>query len=398
MDVAPDAEPPWLVLPAGPGVAVFEGARGEAVLIATSADVRGLARSRLGPAGAGLADHRAITRRVLGYATGSMLEADVLYLEQARLRMPAMHRIVSERWRAWTVQVDPEVEHPRWTAARLEPGPRAPAGRVLGPFPDRSSAARLIERVIDAFDLCREHHLLVQAPHARACPYKEMGRCAAPCDGSEPMASYRARVARAAGVIADGAEAVRRALEADMLAASGQNEFELAAELKRQADRLGALTAPGLAHAADLADWNLAIVVPGAGAPAKRARVLAFGGGRLAAAGELDARADAAAAAEIARRVLGGVRSTWPLDEAGVDTIGAVMRWLHSPSSRRRGVAVRVRRRMTAEQLSGDLSAAAAVVWRSGRSPASEADQIMERDGPSPQGFGGVGDDGATAT
>ena len=44
-------------------------------------------------------------------------------------------------------------------------GGALPPGVVLGPLPDKDAAGRMIETVIDCFDLCRYHHILVQAPH-----------------------------------------------------------------------------------------------------------------------------------------------------------------------------------------------------------------------------------------
>src|SRR6185295_16204268 len=98
------------------------------------------------------------------------------------------------------------------SAARDLPDPRLLAlarGVFIGPIADKDTAGRLIERTIDAFDLCRYHHLLVQAPRATACAYKEMGRCPAPCDGSETMAGFRARTLAAAAHLTGDRETLK---------------------------------------------------------------------------------------------------------------------------------------------------------------------------------------------
>src|SRR3712207_7312326 len=47
------------------------------------------------------------------------------------------------------------------------------------------------------------------APNAAACAYKEMGKCAAPCDGSSSMEQYRQSVGSSARTLVDPAPFVR---------------------------------------------------------------------------------------------------------------------------------------------------------------------------------------------
>lgn len=352
VEVAADQEPDWLALPARPGVIALEDGQRRSLLLATTSDVRAWARRRLAPSteddrrSALRPDHRAVTRRLEAIEVGSSLEAEVIYLAQARARMPLVHRVVSERWRPWFVHVDPSAEFPLWSKTRLgAPGESLPpaSGVLLGPLENKEVAAKLIDRVTDAFDLCRDYRLLMQAPNARACAYKEMGRCPAPCDGSEPMPSFRARTGRAVEMLLRGLDAARAAVEADMKAAAAATDFELAAMLKQQLDRLEALSTPALAHLYDLRRWRMAAVMPTARAGVGRVLVLA--GGRLAIAGEATADMDRAEAGRLATCVLNAAVTAWP-DElpepAQLDTLAPVTRWLHAPKSRRRGVMIRL--------------------------------------------------------
>ncbi|HVU65341.1 MAG TPA: hypothetical protein VHC70_15275, partial [Phycisphaerales bacterium] len=208
MTVPPSAEPDFLALPDAAAVVLFESADDRAVLIATTASARDLARRRLSPDPAARTTHADVRSLCAGGSVrairiGSSLEADAVYLRRARERLPHLAKVVAERWRAWFAHIDPDATFPQWTKTNLMGlvGVRSASsaiegqsrGLLLGPIPDKDGAGRFIEAVIDAFDLCRYHNLLVQAPAAVACAYKEMGRCAAPCDGTETMESYRAR-------------------------------------------------------------------------------------------------------------------------------------------------------------------------------------------------------------
>jgi DNA polymerase-3 subunit epsilon len=375
-----EASSDFLSLPARPGVAVFEGDDARPLLIATTADLRELARRRLGqpfggdtPGNPGpRADHRAITRRILAIEVGSALEADIVYLAQARRRMPETHRLVSERWRAWFVHVDPDAVFPLWSkscltggvaprSASRRAGPEAESGRglLLGPLADKDAAGRFIELMIDAFDLCRDESLLVQAPRARACAYKEMGRCASPCDGSEPMPSYRLRTRRAIETVTRGLAEMRSRFAADMQAAAAATDFELATELKQQFDRLERLAAPAFAHVTEVRAWRAVILLP---TPRPgRARLLVLCGGRLGMLEDMEITAGTEILEPLAAQALeaAGRGPAFSPGPAPLDTLAAVTRWLYTASKRRRGVHILIRTGMDAAALAHELSVAA---------------------------------------
>lgn len=378
LDVPDQGEPDFLSLPARPGVAVFEDARARPLLIATTADLRELARRRLNPDATGPArtDHRAVTRRILAFEVSSALEADVVYLTQARARTPETHRVVGERWRAWFVRVDPGEEFPRWSRTNLADVADLSTHALLGPVAQKDTAGRLIDLVTDAFDLCRDYSLLVQAPRARACAYKEMGRCPAPCDGSEPMPSFRLRTRRAVEAVSGGVVAMLARLEADMRRAAADNEFEAAAELRQQVRRLEALSKPAFAHVTDARRWRMALVLPGA--HPNRARLLVLAGGRLGVVGEIEPGASAQALESAATAAIEAARTAPPLSAgpAQLDTLAALTRWLYAPRTRRRGAAVAINDQTTPGPLALELAAAAGTL----RKPRAEAvpDQSIE--------------------
>jgi hypothetical protein len=144
-----------------------------------------------------------------------------------------------------------------------------PPGLCLGPFPSARSAQGFIDAIEDGFDLCRDVGRLAQAPRARPCAYRQMGRCLGICDGSIDMDTYRAAVARAAAFAAGDRAAVLGELEARMKRAAAELRFEEAAALKMRLDRLAGLDAPAYAHVAPGEAFQFILVQRGARKAAK---------------------------------------------------------------------------------------------------------------------------------
>src|SRR5205807_1860255 len=107
---------------------------------------------------------------------------------------------------AWFVHVNPDANFPRYTKTI---DLTTKTGVLIGPVEDKHAAARLIQLAEDSFDLCRYYNILVESPNARACAYKEMGKCPAPCDGSITMDQYRAMVSASANTLVVPAPFVR---------------------------------------------------------------------------------------------------------------------------------------------------------------------------------------------
>ncbi|MBX3402876.1 MAG: hypothetical protein KF699_05615 [Phycisphaeraceae bacterium] len=338
----------WSAAPAcHAAAAVFDGAQ-RPVLLAATGDLRAWARRRLASAPAEWVLH--------AVPCSCMMEADLAYLGLARRLAPAAASLAAERVRAWWACIDPGAEFPEWSKSNLVEGAIAPrsatrarggaggVGEALGPFADKDSAGRFIEAVIDAFDLCREHRLLVLAPAAQACAYKEMGRCAAPCDGSESMESYRARVRAAVEAVTGGAGALaglRGDVERRMRAAAAANEFESAAACKAQAERFSRLAGGAFARVRRLADFRFVLVWRG---PREGwVRIGACRGGQVAVFGDaaVAAARRSAAGSEGARELAAAARdwaarpaAEWPSgDEVG--PLGVLAREYAAPSTRR---------------------------------------------------------------
>ena len=338
-----DAEPDYAALPETRAVAIFEDDTGRASLIATCANLRALARRRLAPSDAPPAravNLRAITRAVHAAPTGSAFESDLIYLELIRERLAHVYRSVTDRWRGWFVGVDPDEPFPRF--ARASTGDMAgadPNRTFLGPVADKHAGARLIELLENAFDLCRYHHILVQAPDATACVYKEMGKCPAPCDGSETMETYRARLRDAIAFAQDPAPAIERA-EREMRAEAEAMAFERAETRRKWIEHAREATRAKFRNVRDLSRFRLLAVAPG-----QRdgwARLFAIGAGRWTTLADVARDRPEPDMATLARAALDRLApprlNPPPLTHDDMDRLGLICAWLARPEKNRRGV------------------------------------------------------------
>src|SRR5882724_2202377 len=150
-------------------------------------------------------NYHEIVRNIYWRRVDSGFEADWIYLEAARELFPRTYQGMVGFKPAWFVQVDPTNNFPRYIKTIAPLGKR---GLVIGPLEDKHAAARLIQLVEDSFDLCRYYNILVESPNAKACAYKEMGKCPAPCDGSISMSEYRQLVRYSLRLLDDPAEFV----------------------------------------------------------------------------------------------------------------------------------------------------------------------------------------------
>jgi excinuclease UvrABC nuclease subunit len=161
-------------------------------------------------------------------------EADWIYLEAARQLFPRTYQGMVGFKPAWFVQVDPTNNFPRYIKTIQPLGKR---GLVIGPLEDKHAAARLIQLVEDSFDLCRYYNILVESPNAKACAYKEMGKCPAPCDGTISMDEYRRSVQTSLQVLVRPREFIAEQ-DARMQKLAGELQFEQAGKVKAKLEQV----------------------------------------------------------------------------------------------------------------------------------------------------------------
>lgn len=196
-------------------------------------------------------NYRDVVRQVRWCRVDSAFEADWLYFEIARQLFPHTYQGMVGFRPAWFLHVNPETQFPRY----IKTTDLGKTGLYIGPVEDKHAAARLIQLIEDAFDLCRYYNLLVEAPSAKPCAYKEMGRCPAPCDGSISMEQYRYLIEWSARTLVDPADAIRTHT-ARMQQAAAALRFETAGKIKSYVEQLSRLGKGAYRHARWLKDFQ----------------------------------------------------------------------------------------------------------------------------------------------
>jgi len=196
-------------------------------------------------------NYKELVRRVDYKRVDSAFEADWIYYEAARLAFPKTYGGMVGFRPAWFVHVDPAANFPRFVKT-IDLSDTT--GQYIGPVEDKHSAQRLIELAEDSFDLCRYYNILVEAPHGRACAYKEMGKCPAPCDGTISMDVYREMVTQAAATLVEPVRELERQT-ARMKLAAASLQFEVAGRIKQLIGKLSDLGKGPFRHVASLTDF-----------------------------------------------------------------------------------------------------------------------------------------------
>lgn len=205
-------------------------------------------------------DYRAVVREIRWKRVDSAMESDLVYLDAARAVYPETYRQIVSMRQVWFVHVDPDAPFPRWTRTEAPPT----TGQTFGPILERGQASKLTETLEDLFDLCRYHNILVQSPKGAPCPYKDMGRCPAPCDGSVSMQQYRALVDWSARTLADPAREIEQQ-DQRMRDAAAELRFETAQKIKRFVTGLQSLRQADWRFVRPFADFRYLALQPGPG-------------------------------------------------------------------------------------------------------------------------------------
>lgn len=243
IDPAGDVRKQSLALPPHWCVALIEGESESPLQLVTTRDLRAWVRRKLeeqiDEKLSKRVDYAPLMRAVRFWRVDSDIEADFVFLRESRSRFPPHRRPPMPERNAHLVVIDPADPQPHFHRIDATDTRAATSASLatFGPFDEKSRADRWIESIEDAFDLCRYPRELRSAPAGRPCAYKEIGRCAAPCDGSVPMSWYRDRVIDAIRVLDDEASEIER-IEAHMKQLAADQKFEEAGALHARHKRL----------------------------------------------------------------------------------------------------------------------------------------------------------------
>ena len=112
--------------------------------------------------------------------------------------------------------------------------------QMYGPFPSRAAAERYCDAVLDLFKLRRCHEDLQPYPEHPGCVYGEMKKCIEPCKQACTADQYAAEAAAVKAFFDTQGESMLSQIAADRDRASEEMEFERAAQLHEQYQKVKA--------------------------------------------------------------------------------------------------------------------------------------------------------------
>jgi excinuclease UvrABC nuclease subunit len=231
-----DDAAPLAQLPAAWAVALLSDDADRPFQILAARDIRNLLRRRFeaGATAHRKVDYARLVRHIRFARVGSDFESDLVFRQAAREHFP-------ERWHKLVIERAPTFVRVQTTPVPTLEIADSPGDQCFGPFESRSAAVDWIASVREAFDLCRYEDELRKSPAGRACMYKQMNKCAAPCDGTVSMSRYQQTFDAAVAAINDPTPRRRKLLSA-MTELALEQQFESAAKLKDQIARFDRAT------------------------------------------------------------------------------------------------------------------------------------------------------------
>jgi DNA polymerase-3 subunit epsilon len=210
------------------GVYRFLDPRDEVLYVGKATDLRSRLRTYFGQdRRRRVADLVRETARVTWTPTATLLEAEVREVREIHAHRPRYNRRSKQPEAAVHVAITREA-FPRLSVVR---SPGTGHRRTLGPIGSRSGAQHLVDALQEAYSLRTCTTRLRRAQDHPACVLKDLGRCGAPCDGSQSVADYEAVVGEVEAVWDDPTELLRR-LRARMVAFGREGRFERAGEVR----------------------------------------------------------------------------------------------------------------------------------------------------------------------
>ncbi|WP_188555741.1 excinuclease ABC subunit C [Edaphobacter dinghuensis] len=246
VDFAPErAEEILRAVPALPGVFALCGAReGDEPYLTRTADLRRRMRRLLDPpeSQSKRLNLRDKVARIEYCVTGSDFESSlVLYDAAVALFGYAEARRRLKLHTPYFLRLTMENAHPRvYATNRLS---KRGLGEMYGPFPSRSVAERYCDAVLDLFKLRRCWEDLEPYPEHPGCVYGEMKKCMEPCKQACTPEEYAAEAVAVKAFFDTRGESRLAAIEQEREQASAEMEFERAAALHAQWQKVKAAAA-----------------------------------------------------------------------------------------------------------------------------------------------------------
>ena len=239
-------------IPAAPGVVCLRGAEEQSQPYLTrAADVRRRLRRLLDSPDAVDEQGRPVLSKRLNLRdrvrwiewtrTGSEFESTVVLYCAAQANFGASEARRRLRLHApFVLRMAMSNEHPRvYVTNRLN---KRSIEESYGPFQSRAAAERYCEAVLDLFKLRRCWEDLEVSPDHPGCAYGEMKMCMEPCKGACTREEYAAEAERVRAFLETNGESMLAELVARREAASDAMDFEAAAAVHKQWEKVKAAT------------------------------------------------------------------------------------------------------------------------------------------------------------
>jgi excinuclease ABC subunit C len=250
LDFAPErADEILRTVPAQPGVFALRGPRAEdAPYLTQTTDLRRRMRRLLDPpeSQSKRLNLRDKVARIEYSITGSAFESSlVLYDATAALFGYIEARRRLKLHTPYFLRMTMENAFPRvYSTNKLS---KRGLAQMYGPFPSRLAAERYCDAVLDLFKLRRCHEDLAPYPEHPGCVYGEMNKCIEPCKQACTPQQYAAEAAAVKKFFDTRGESMIIAVGLEREEASSGMQFEKAASLHAQWQKVKAVQA--------LADW-----------------------------------------------------------------------------------------------------------------------------------------------
>jgi excinuclease ABC subunit C len=250
LDFAPErADEILRSIPAQPGVFALRGPRAEdAPYLTQTTDLRRRMRRLLDPpeSQSKRLNLRDKVARIEYCITGSAFESSlVLYDATAALFGYTEARRRLKLHTPYFLRMTMENAFPRvYSTNKLS---KRGLAQMYGPFPSRLAAERYCDAVLDLFKLRRCHEDLAPYPEHPGCVYGEMNKCIEPCKRACTPEQYAAEAAAVKKFFDTRGESMIIAIGLEREEASSGMQFEKAAALHAQWQKVKAVQA--------LADW-----------------------------------------------------------------------------------------------------------------------------------------------
>jgi DNA polymerase-3 subunit epsilon len=210
------------------GVYRFLDGRGEVLYVGKATDLRSRLRTYFGQdPRRRTADLVRETAEVSWTTTPTLLEAEVAEVRAIHAHAPRYNRRSRHPQRGVHVALTREA-FPRLSIVRE---PRPAHARTLGPIASRRTAEALVEAIHEVVPLRTCTGRLRVAQDHPACVLKQLGRCGAPCDGTQDASGYGEVVASLHAALDDPGQLLGP-LRERMLAVARDGRFERASELR----------------------------------------------------------------------------------------------------------------------------------------------------------------------